>query len=199
MKRKKKTPVLIRYKRLPAPPDPTRDRPGCRRPTLEEIADFAVELAREKYDLGQRMVELFHWPVWAGPCKDPRYLFLPIVEQYKKMAEEMLRSHYEYYYDLEVQRQRWLRAHPRPRGWTWTEKPLKCAVPPPRRRLFRVPELAYPDRGSPPPPPTPDGSPQRPGWRERERLLCFSWLFDNQIAIFKRRPCEKDSFAAVFS
>ena len=183
MKRKKKTSFIIGKRKLPAAPDPaqTRDRPGCRLPTSEEIADFAVELAREKYDLGQRMVELFHWPAWTTPCQDPRRLFLPIVEKYKKMAEEMLRRHYEYYYDLEIRRKRWLRAHPRPRGWTWTRKPLKHAVPPPRRRLFRPPELAYPDRGAPPPTPTPDGSPQRPGWRERERLLCYSRLFDNKI------------------
>ena len=189
MKHGKKTSFIIRVRRSPGPaflnPDPAkkRERPGCRRPGAEEIANLAVELAREEHDLGQRMAELFHWPAWAAPCADPRRLFLPIVEKFKKMAEETLRRHYEYYYDMAVRRQRRLRARPRPRGWTWTRKPLKRAVPPPRRRLFRPPELAYPDRGAPPPPPAPDGFPKRPGWRERERLLCFSWLFDNQIVL----------------
>lgn len=179
--RKKKPTFLIGERRphRPTRPKPVHSCPDCRQPAAGEIADLAVELARGEHDLGPPMLELFHWPAWAGPCLDPRRLFLPVVEKYKKKAEAMLRRHYEYYHGLELHRKRWLRVHPRPRGWAWTRKQLKDPIPPPRRRGFIPPCLAFPDRGPPPP----DGSPQRPGRRERERLLWSSWLFGNQIAL----------------
>ena len=157
-----------------------QDVAACRQPTFAEVADFAVQLAREDgYEMEWQLTDLFHWPAYATPCRDQRSVLLPMVEKYKKKAAEMLRQHYAYYHAMEIRRARWLRAHPRPRGWTWTRKPLRHAVPPTRHRIFRPPMVAYPDRGAPPPPPTPDGSPKRPGWREREVLLCYTWLFDN--------------------
>ena len=192
---KKKTSFMIIDRRPRAPAAPDRERPGFRGPTAQEVREYAIALAREDEKLKpymKPMLDLFHWPAWASPCADPRKLVLPIVQKFMKQAEEELRSHYEYYYDLEVRRKRWLRAHPRPRGWVWTRRPLKQAIPPPRRRDFLPPMVAYPDRGSPPPPPVPDGSPKRPGWRERERLLCFSWLFGN------KRVVEYDAPGALY-
>ena len=195
MKHAGKISFIIRDKRLPRHPDPARDRwvlgdGRARQPTPEEIADFAIGLAMEDAEfaehagMGSKIRELFHWPAWATPCQDHRQPLLPFVEKFKKKAEEELRRHYQYYHALELRQTRWRRAHPRPRGWAWTRKPLKHAVPPPRRRLFRPPELAYPDRGAPPPPPSPDGSPQRPGWRERERLLWYDlalWQLNSNL------------------
>lgn len=139
MKRKKKTSFLIPKDRLPrrvasimklaAKLDPAE----VRRPTREEIADFAVGLAREDWHWGgvpSRVKDLFYWPTWAVPCRDERKMLLPIVDLLKKKAEETLRQHYAYYHALAVRRQRWLRAHPQPQIRGWTAKPSPRASAP---------------------------------------------------------------------
>ena len=109
---------------------------GARQPTREEIADLAIELAREDgHDLGSPMEELFHWPAAVAPCTDQRKLFLPRVEKYKKLAAEELRRPYLYYHALEIRNRHRLRARPRPhpRASTITKQTLRTVPPPPRR------------------------------------------------------------------
>jgi hypothetical protein len=154
--------------------------------TRREVDDFALRLAREefdRFDIGPQLAELFHWPASAAPCMDPRKLFLPFVEMYRKKAAAMLREHSVYYHALDIRRKRWLRAHPKPRTWSWTQKPLKHATPPPKKGMYRPPDLdEYPDCPSPPPPAAEDPS-KRPGRRETERILCYDWLFGNGIVV----------------
>lgn len=161
------------------------DPDGIRQPTREEIGHMAFDLSREDYELDAAMEELFFWPDGADPCRDCRCLFLPILEGYWKRAEQSLRRHYAYYHALDCLRKRWLRDHPVPRGWAWSRQSLKNAIPPPRRRnyVYRPPELSAPSGLSPPERPPPDIPSKRPGRREKEILLCFSWLSDNRIAV----------------
>ena len=159
----------------------------CRQPTFAEIADLALDLAREDRALTSRIGDLGPWAVQfffrragAPPCTDPRGILLqPFIARFTAEAEERLHRHYEYYHFLDLKRKRWLRAHPRPRRWIWTRKPLKHAVPPPRRRMFHPPGTARPDRGRPPPPPFPEGSPKHPCRWRRETLLCYDSFFGN--------------------
>ncbi len=147
------------------------DPAEVKKPTREEIADYAIGLARENPRLGgvaPRIEEVFHWPPWATPCQDERSIILPLVEKYKKQAEEALRQHYLYHHALTIRRQRWLRAHPPPQIRGWTKKPLQHPAPVPRKRIFRPPDRdGFPDAVSPPPLPSPEISAKRPGWRER--------------------------------
>lgn len=184
MEAKRKTSFMVRDAREPRRIAAIRNlakkqAAAARQPTREEIIDLAITLAGEEHDLGPPLVELFHWPASAAPCQDPRRLFMPVVEKFKKKAAETLRRHYQYYHALELRRKRGLRAHPRPRGWAWTQKPLKHAVPPPKGRPYFPPGQEYPTGASPPIPPALRASPNRPGRRETERLLCFAWLFDS--------------------
>ncbi len=190
------------------------DPAGVQKPTRTEIADRAIDLARYDRHLGgvaPRIAEVFHWPPWATPCQDERSTILPLVEKYKKQAEEELFRHYLYHHALAIRRQRWLRAHPQPQIRGWTRQPLKHAAPVPRKRIFRLPDRdGFPDALSPPLPPMPleavgpppgawfsgaspplptwprESSAKRPGRREQEGPRFRVWLIDNQIATIGR-------------
>ncbi len=163
------------------------DPAEVKKPNYAEIAEYAIGLAQYDTHLGgvaPRIAEVFRWPSWTTPCQDERRIILPLVEKYKKQAEEELRQHYLYHHALSIRRQRWLRAHPPPQARGWTKKPLAQVAPVPRKRIFRPPDRAgFPDTLSPPAPTTQETSTKRPGWRESEGLLCFSLLFGNRIVV----------------
>lgn len=162
------------------------DPAEIRQPTWLEIADVAVELATDDWPwLHSKpdIVEVFYRPPWLPLRHDSRSLYLPWINEFREEAEKQLRRHYAYHHVYAMRCQRWRRAHPRPRGWAWTRQPLKHAIPPPRKRIYRPPGEEYPDSVSPPVPTHPACSSNRPGWREKEILLCYDWLFGNEIVV----------------
>lgn len=149
-------------------------------PGYRQICDFAAQLARRE-GVEETLVELIYYPAHASPPAGERGRFMNWAARIREQAAAILKEQMAALPRPRIRRRRRVSLKP-VRTWTWTRKNNVRARPrrrnflPPTRSDERPPTAAPPCRGA-------EHPAQRPGRRDRERLVFYSLLFDNRIAV----------------
>ena len=148
-------------------------------PTYQQICDLALALAKQGGVVEKPLLNLIHRPHFAPPPPQPECFFMGWAERLRDQAKAILTEQMAALPRPRIRRRRRIRKKPNLTRF-WTRRPLKHAHPPPRRRNFLLPSLltyAPPGRDAEKAPA------QCPCRHAPERLIFYTALFDNQIAV----------------
>jgi hypothetical protein len=151
--------MKIDYRRAPA-----------RKPTLNEVIEFARVLAVDAGITEKMYLDLIHHPTWATPPSGVGKLWLEWAQDIKVDARNILTELMAMERRPKIKRRKKIKKPALTRFWT--RHSLKHAQKPPARRRNYLPPIPTPTSPAPPGnPPMEETSAQRPCRRDRETLL----------------------------